>query len=66
MKTESLFNLKQVKFGIKWWERLLLLFKKPNYGYDYGEKDKSIVVIVKELNGKIYIVDKYEVEDLKV
>lgn len=56
------WQLKQKDIGIKWWEKILLWFRKPYYGYDYGFGDKSVVVVAKKMFGKIYIVGEYEAE----
>ncbi len=68
MKNKRIFNweLKQKKWNIKWWEKILLWFCKPYYGYDYGHgKDVSVVVIVKRMFGKIYIVGEQQIDNLK-
>ncbi len=67
MKTKRIFNwdLKQKKHGIKLWEKILLQFKKPYYGVDYGYHDSTVVVTVKKMFGKIYIVDEKIADNLK-
>ena len=66
-KDKKIFNwdLIQKSVGIKWWERILLWFKKPYYGYDYGYHDESVVVIVKKMFRKIYIIDEQHIDNLK-
>jgi hypothetical protein len=58
-------NLIQKHVGIKWWERILLWFRKPYFGYDYGYHDESVVVIAKKLFGKIYIIGEHHIDNLK-
>lgn len=36
---------------IKWWERILLRFKKKQYNGDYG-----LVIVYKRLFGRVYVV----------
>ena len=43
------FNFEDIK--IKWWERLLLKFKKP-----IMSKDNNNFIIVKYMFGKVYII----------
>jgi len=40
-----------------WYIRFLLLFRKPHYSYDFGALDRSCMLTVKQLFGKIYILD---------
>ena len=44
---------------LSWWIRLMLFFKEPICGYDFGYKE-SYVVCVKCFRGKYYITDYKE------
>lgn len=61
------FNWKPTKNTyIKWWEKIILRFIEPKYGYDYGYgKDKSVVVVVKKMFGKTYIIETEELRERK-
>jgi hypothetical protein len=41
---------------VSWWIRLMLFFKKPICGYDFGYEE-SCVVCMKCFRGKYYITD---------
>lgn len=42
--------------GIKWWERILLFFKREYVAFDADGNDKSFVIHYKYLRGRIYIL----------
>jgi hypothetical protein len=50
-----------VQSGMPWWIRLVLFFKKPTCGVDWGYKDdKTAVVCIKKFRGVYYIYDYKE------
>lgn len=55
---DAVFNSKHLFRKIKWWQKLLLPFKKTYIGYDLGfGQDKTCVVYAKRLFGKTFIMD---------
>ena len=57
----------KINTGIKWWEKILLWFKKPYYGCDYGYKDDfTVEIVAKNLFGKIYIIEEYRIDNSTV
>ena len=44
----------------KWWQKILLKFKSPYYGFD-GEGEVINVCVVKHLFGVTHVVDSYQV-----
>lgn len=40
--------------GIKWWQKVLLVFCTPKYGYDWSQNGTTIIE-AKTLFGKTYI-----------
>jgi hypothetical protein len=54
----------KANIGWPWWVSVLLWFKRPVLGVDYGNKDGdfTVKIYMKELNGVKYIV-KTEIID---
>ncbi len=54
---DSVFYINPNLLGIKWWEKLVLLFIKPKMSVDWGnEEELACAVFYKQFRNKVYIV----------
>jgi hypothetical protein len=60
---KTIFKVTELSIkDISWWTKFLLFFRPTIIGIDHGVEngDKTIETHVKELNGKLYVVDQKE------
>ena len=56
------FEILQLYYNPRWWERFLLLFRPKHYSNpDNDPAREDIVVVYKVLFGKIYVIDSFPI-----